>query len=125
MISIRKPILHLVAIDDLRPTQITVGMREVEAKRKAWRAKEGDKGAEFRGRHLLPVILGPKRRHYVIDHHYLARALHEQAVFDPHCQSRYPAAQSRSGSAWRRAAQSISLSVTAESLPSSPAATSY
>jgi hypothetical protein len=122
MISIRKPILHPVAIDDLRPTQITVGMREVEATRKAWSAKEGDKGAEFRGRHLLPVILGPKRRYYVIDHHHLARALHEQAVFDPLCQSRYPLSHGRDPPG---ATQSISLSVTAESLPSSPAATSY
>src|SRR5262249_19430529 len=26
---------------------------------------------------LSPVILGPKGRYYVIDHHHLARALHE------------------------------------------------
>jgi hypothetical protein len=24
---------------------------------------------------MIPVILGPKGRHYVIDHHHLARAL--------------------------------------------------
>jgi len=41
MVSVREPILHPIAIDDLRPTQITVGMREVEAMRKAWRAKQG------------------------------------------------------------------------------------
>ncbi len=35
MVSVREPILSPVAIDDLRPTEITVGMREVEAKRKA------------------------------------------------------------------------------------------
>ena len=80
MVSIREPILHSIAIDDLRPTQITVGMREVEAKRKEWRTKEGDKGAEFLGRHMIPVILGPKDRHYVIDHHRLARALHDEGV---------------------------------------------
>jgi len=80
MVSIREPILHSIAIDDLRPTQITVGMREVEAKRKEWRTKEGDKGAEFLGRHMIPVILGPKDRHYVIDHHHLARALHDEGV---------------------------------------------
>ena len=26
------------------------------------------------------MILGPKDRHYVIDHHHLARALHEEGV---------------------------------------------
>ena len=80
MVSIREPIVHSIAIGDLRPTQITVGMREVEAKRKAWRTKQGDKAAEFLGRHMIPVILGPKDRHYVIDHHHLARALHDEGV---------------------------------------------
>ena len=47
MVAVREPILHPVPIDDLRPTQITVGMREVNAKRKAWRAKGGDRGGEF------------------------------------------------------------------------------
>jgi hypothetical protein len=80
MEPVREPILHPVAIDDLRPTQITVGMREVKAKRKAWRARQSAKGAEFLGRHMIPVILGPKDRHYVIDHHHLALALHEEGV---------------------------------------------
>jgi hypothetical protein len=82
MVTVREPILHPVAIDDLRPTQITVGMREVEAKRKEWRAKADEKGGEFLGQHMIPVILGPKDRHYVIDHHHLARALHEEGVRD-------------------------------------------
>ena len=35
--TLREPRLTPVAITDLRPTQITVGMREVKAKRKHWR----------------------------------------------------------------------------------------
>jgi hypothetical protein len=80
MVAVREPILHTIAIDDLRPTQITVGMREVEAMRKTWRAKEGDKAAEFLGRHMIPVIVGPRDRYYITDHHHLARALHEEGV---------------------------------------------
>jgi len=80
MASVREPVLHPVPINDLRPTQITVGMREVASKRKAWRAKSGDKGAEFLGKHMVPVVLGPKGRYYVTDHHHLARALHEEGV---------------------------------------------
>ena len=80
MVAVREPILHPVAITDLRPTQITLGMHEVEAKRKAWRAKGIDKAADFLGRNMIPVILGPKDRYYVIDHHHLARALHEEQV---------------------------------------------
>jgi hypothetical protein len=79
-VSVREPVLHPIPIEDLHPTQITVGLREVESRRKAWRAKEGKKAAEFLGQHIIPVILGPKDRHYVIDHHHLARALHEEGV---------------------------------------------
>jgi hypothetical protein len=80
MVSIREPILHPVSIDKLHPTQMTVGMREVAAKRKAWRTKAEGKAAEFLGHHMIPVILGPKDRHYVTDHHHLARALCEEGV---------------------------------------------
>ncbi len=80
MVSVREPILHPIAIEALRPTQITVGMREVEAKRRAWRDKKDRKAGEFLGQHMIPVILGPKERYYIIDHHHLARALHEEGV---------------------------------------------
>src|ERR1700688_3561834 len=81
--TVREPRLTPVAITDLRPTQITVGMREVKAKRKHWRElaeKKKDKDADFLGKHMIPVILGPKQRPYVIDHHHLALALHGEGV---------------------------------------------
>jgi hypothetical protein len=78
MVQVREPILHPVDINDLRPTQITVGMVEVRAKRKRWRRESDKKGAEFLGKHMIPVVLGPNKEHYVIDHHHLARALHEE-----------------------------------------------
>lgn len=80
--STREPILHAVPIGDLRPTQMTVGFREVEAKRREWRRKHGEHAREFLGRHMIPVLKGPKDRLYVIDHHHLARALHEEGVAD-------------------------------------------
>lgn len=80
MNRIREPVVATVAIADLRPTQITVGMREVQAKRKRWRETGPKKGERFLGQHIIPVILGPKDRHYVIDHHHLALALHEEGV---------------------------------------------
>ncbi len=76
----REPLLKTVKIADLRPTQITVGMREVKEKQKFWREKHGKDAAKFLGSHMIPVILGPKDRHYVIDHHHLSRALHEEGV---------------------------------------------
>jgi hypothetical protein len=80
MAFIREPILNPVSIKSLRPTQITVGMREVNEKRKQWRKHPEKKRAEFLGKHMIPVILGPKERHYIIDHHHLARALHEEGA---------------------------------------------
>jgi hypothetical protein len=77
---VREPLYRSTPLADLRPTQITVGMREVEAKRRAWREKHGDKAGEFLARHMIPVVLGPKERRYVTDHHHLARALHEEGV---------------------------------------------
>jgi hypothetical protein len=78
----REPRLNPVAIDELRPTQITVGMREVELKRKEWRQRNNKGGGKFLGRHMMPVVLGPKDRHFIIDHHHLALALHEEKVKD-------------------------------------------
>ena len=36
---------------------MTVGMREVKAKREHWRAEKAKKGEKFLGKHLIPVIL--------------------------------------------------------------------
>ena len=77
---VREPIFKSTLLADLRPTQITVGMREVEAKRRNWRSKHGNKAGAFLASHMIPVILGPGEHPYVIDHHHLARALHEEGV---------------------------------------------
>ena len=77
---IREPIYRPTPLKDLRPTQITVGMREVEEKRQHWREKHGKRAGEFLASHMIPVVLGPEERLYVTDHHHLARALHEEGV---------------------------------------------
>lgn len=74
----REPLLISVPIAELRPTQITVGYREVAEKRRRWRAHDPEKKSAFLGSHMIPVLLGPKKKHYVIDHHHLARALQEE-----------------------------------------------
>jgi hypothetical protein len=75
-----EPLLHPVAIADLRPTQMTVGLREVNRKRAEWRTIADRDGADFLGRHMVPAVYGPKKRPYLIDHHHLVRALHEEGV---------------------------------------------
>ncbi len=78
--SAREPLLNPVRIKALRPTQMTLGLREVDEKRRMWRERGGDKGAEFLGRHMIPVVIGPRGRRYLIDHHHLARALEDEGV---------------------------------------------
>ncbi len=46
-------------------------------KTREW-SDRSDKGAgKFLGSHMIPTVLGPKARHYVLDHHHLALALHK------------------------------------------------
>lgn len=79
--NLREPILKPVPILDLRPTQMTVGMREVNGRRKHWREQgSARKRRAFLEKHLIPVILGPGARHYIVDHHHLALALHKEGL---------------------------------------------
>ena len=71
----REPILNPLPITELRPTQITVGFREVDQKREEWRERSARDAGQYLGRHMIPTVLGPKGRHYQIDHHHLAMAL--------------------------------------------------
>ncbi|RVA26295.1 chromosome partitioning protein ParB, partial [Mesorhizobium sp. M7D.F.Ca.US.004.03.1.1] len=58
-------------------------MREVALKRQMIRAQDAKKKTgTFLGKHMVPVVLGPKNRNYVTDHHHLARALLEEGVKD-------------------------------------------
>lgn len=82
MASKREPILTPVPILSLRQTQMTVGMKEVGEKRKRWRTHKSKKRAKLLGEHMIPVVVGPDKRNYVIDHHHLARALHEEGERD-------------------------------------------
>lgn len=75
-----EPRLHPVEIKSLRPTQMTVGFREVERKRQEWRGRADTNGPDYLGRHMVPVVIGPKNVPYLVDHHHLVRALHEEGV---------------------------------------------
>jgi hypothetical protein len=80
MVTVREPLLHLTPITELRPTQITVGMLEVQAKRERLRQQGGKKKTEFLEKHMIPVIRGPKEHYFVVDHHHLSLALHKEGV---------------------------------------------
>jgi hypothetical protein len=74
MDDIAQEYLKAVPIADLVPTQVTVGMREVDIKRKRWREKCSHKATNYLNTLRIPVILGPDTRHYLIDRHHLTLA---------------------------------------------------
>ncbi|TQL16849.1 hypothetical protein FBY58_0397 [Zymomonas mobilis] len=80
MADVRDPVLLTASLTDLHPTQISVGMREVDVKRDNWRQKEDDKKSLYLGNHLIPVVLGKDSQPFVVDHHHLCRALLEEGV---------------------------------------------
>lgn len=78
--------LQHAQIKSLCPTQLTVGLLEVEAKRKRLAALSGQDQAEFLQDHPMPVVIGPGKKLYITDHHHLARAAFDlkidQACFE-------------------------------------------
>lgn len=77
--SRRDSLPRTAAIVDLRPTQITVGYREVARKRCRWRERSQG-GDARRTLNVIPVIRGPKGQSFIVDHHHLARALRDEGV---------------------------------------------
>ena len=71
-----------VPIADLTPTQVTVGMREVEVKRRRWQEKHCHTAADYFKAARFPVILGPHARHYLIDRHHLTLALQHEGIWE-------------------------------------------
>lgn len=69
-----------LAIPDLRPTQVTLGMREVDIRRKRWRERNADSAARYLDTHRVPVVVGPDDRYYMIDRHHLTAALYDEGV---------------------------------------------
>jgi hypothetical protein len=80
LFHLREPVLHATPVLELRPTQMTLGMREVLMKQRSWKERDPNDLEKFLASHMVPVIVGPGRRKYLIDHHHLARALHEVGV---------------------------------------------
>jgi len=64
-----------IAIDDLHPTQLTLGMAEVTRRAKRMAALDKDDLEDLVRKRPVPCVIGPKGRLYMIDHHHLCRAL--------------------------------------------------
>jgi hypothetical protein len=69
-----------VALETLRPTQITVGKQEVREKRREWATLSGRARSERLQSHVFPAVLGPRQQPYIVDHHHLGVALLREGV---------------------------------------------
>ena len=69
-----------IQLSRLRPTQLSVGMREVKLKRRRLRKLERQpvELVNFILEMPIRVVLGPANKVYVIDHHHLALALRRE-----------------------------------------------
>ena len=64
-----------VSIAELRPTQLTLGLAEVESRAaKIAAMSPADREAYLQSK-PIPYVLGPGKQLYIVDHHHLARAL--------------------------------------------------
>jgi hypothetical protein len=69
-----------VVSSDLVPTQMTVGMREVNFKRLRWRERSNVEAKNYLSKLRIPVVLGPDGRRYLIDRHHLTLALRKEGI---------------------------------------------
>ena len=73
---------ELVPLAEIRPTQMAVGLRVVEFKRKKVQrfAENKRKLRRFLEKRPTPAVLGPDEDFYIIDHHHLSLALWQSEI---------------------------------------------
>jgi len=64
-----------VPVSILRPTQFSVGMKEVEIRAEKLRQLSPEKLQKYLSKKVAPIVIGPGGIPYLLDHHHLARAL--------------------------------------------------
>ena len=65
------------SILELRPTQFVLGMLEIEAKVSKKQRLSKKELLAYCDDHIIPVVIGPKKEIFMIDHHHFARACWE------------------------------------------------
>jgi len=64
----------------LKPTQFSVGLREVDLKIERFGKMSGKELERFLRERSIPIVAGPDELIYVIDHHHLARAAWQYGI---------------------------------------------
>jgi len=65
-------------LNEIKPTQVSIGYVEVIKKRAEWRKLSKKQRTALLEEHWFPSIIGPKSQYYIIDHHHLGMALHQE-----------------------------------------------
>lgn len=73
--NVREGSTLYVKVEDLYPTQPDLGMREVDFKVKAIKKMSEKKFESYLVEKVSPVIIGPKGKMYIVDHHHHAFSL--------------------------------------------------
>jgi hypothetical protein len=63
---------------ELLPTQGAIGYADVSQKRAEWQQLSKKMRKTLIAQHWFPSVLGPKGRYYIVDHHHLGMALHQE-----------------------------------------------
>jgi hypothetical protein len=74
------PKLEESIIQNVHPTQLTVGMIEVQDKKKRLASLIPEEQRDFMQAHPMPAVKGPQGRLFITDHHHLGRAALEAGV---------------------------------------------
>lgn len=72
--------MEQVVLEELRPTQMTVGLAEVALKRSQWAELKTKARGKLLRSHWFPAVKGPRGRFYIVDHHHLGQALMHERV---------------------------------------------
>jgi hypothetical protein len=80
MSILARPNLIIGKLATLHPTQLTVGRREVAIKRREWSLLKSKERKQLLKQHWFPVVIGPRQRYYIVDHHHFGLALHEEGI---------------------------------------------
>jgi hypothetical protein len=72
--------IHESAISTLRPTELTVGMIEVQDKKARLASLKPQGQQDFMQAHPMPAVIGPGGDLYSTDRHHLGRAALEAGV---------------------------------------------
>lgn len=69
--------LTAIDIDDLHPTQLTLGMDEVRERTRKISQLAAPQLDALREEKAVPHVIGPDKRIYMVDHHHFCRVMHD------------------------------------------------